>query len=100
MTDEKNAATNLKDAMDTFVAEKFAPNSIWYIDTMSKAFELGGELATNQIAHDFIKTLAEGIVGNEDANYVVDFFVEISIEYSNKRRGIISNILMSNVFHI
>ncbi|ETO21015.1 hypothetical protein RFI_16191 [Reticulomyxa filosa] len=94
---------SLKDSVDVYLrqeliekitslAESYAPDPIWYIETMTEVFELGGELVQEQIAHNFIKHVALGIEqagddGEEDeldrdaknsdvAQYVADFFLE------------------------
>jgi len=120
MTNENNVnvictklINSLKDSVDsylrtqlaekiTFLAEKFAPDTIWYIETMSDVFELGAELVSPQFAHNFIKTLAEGIVENQEdeeaeediANYAADFFYQILVTNLNKKRKRIPNILL------
>eukprot|EP01083_Nonionella_stella_P156163 505325_1 len=69
---------------------------------MSQVFELGADLVKTQIAHNFIKTLAEGIIENQEdedseediANYAADFFYQILIGNLKKKRKRIPNILM------
>ena len=73
----------------TFLAEKFAPDTIWYIETMAQVFELGADLVATQFGHNFVKTLAEGIRENEEdedaeediANFAADFFYQILLVY-------------------
>eukprot|EP01084_Bolivina_argentea_P070780 128709_1 len=119
MTNEKNVNVictkliiSLRDSVDvylrtqliekiTFLAEKFAPDTIWFIDTMSQVFELGADLVKTQIAHNFVKTLSEGIIENQEdeeseediANYAADFFYQILVKNLKKRRKRIPNIL-------
>jgi len=86
----------------TFLAEKFAPDTIWFIDTMARVFELGADLVKPQFAHNFVKTLAEGIVENAEdeeseediANYAADFFYQILVANLKKKRKRIPHILM------
>lgn len=118
MTNENNVnvictklIASLKDSVDVFLrrelvekitslAEKYAPDTIWFIETMSDVFELGAELVKPQFAHNFVKTLAEGIAENEEDDesdedikqYAADFFYEV---LNTKTR--IPNILMKIV---
>lgn len=111
MTNENNVnvictklIVSLKDSVDvylrtqlvekiTFLAEKFAPDTIWFIETMSQVFELGADLVKPQFAHNFVKTLAEGIVENQEdeeseediANYAADFFYQILLKNVKKK---------------
>ncbi|CAK9005519.1 AP-4 complex subunit epsilon (AP-4 adaptor complex subunit epsilon) (Adaptor-related protein complex 4 subunit epsilon) (Epsilon subunit of AP-4) (Epsilon-adaptin) [Durusdinium trenchii] len=61
----------LKDAVDKFLrqdlvtricqlAERFAPSNLWYIRTITKVFELGGDLVETEVAHNLLRLLAEG----------------------------------------
>jgi len=36
------------------LGEKFAPTKNWYIRTMNKVFEMGGDLITQQLTNSFI----------------------------------------------
>jgi AP-4 complex subunit epsilon-1 len=41
------------------LGEKFAPTKSWYIRTMNKVFELGGDLITQIITNNFIASVNE-----------------------------------------
>lgn len=41
------------------LGEKFAPSKSWYIRTMNKVFEMGGDLITQNITNKFIASLCE-----------------------------------------
>ena len=63
---------------------------------MSQVFELGADLVKPQFAHNFVKTLAEGVIENEEdeeseediANYAADFFYQILIKNLKKKRKV------------
>ena len=69
---------------------------------MSQVFELGADLVKPQFAHNFVKTLAEGIIENQEdedaeediANYAADFFYQILVRNLKKKRKRIPNLLM------
>jgi len=46
------------------LAERFAPSNIWYVRTVAKVFELGGDLVESEVAHNLLRLLAEG--GSEE----------------------------------
>lgn len=41
------------------LGEKFAPTKAWYIRTMNKVFEMGGDLITQNITNQFITSVSE-----------------------------------------
>ena len=41
------------------LGERFAPNKAWYVRTMNKVFELGGDLITHEITSKFFSSVAE-----------------------------------------
>ena len=41
------------------LGEKFAPDKSWYIRTMNKVFELGGDLITQDLTNKFIASIGE-----------------------------------------
>ena len=49
----------------TTLAERFAPDAIWYIETMTSVIEAGGDLVEAKAAHNLRKLIAEGS-GDED----------------------------------
>ncbi|XP_062484511.1 AP-4 complex subunit epsilon-1 isoform X2 [Pezoporus occidentalis] len=49
------------------LAEKYAPNNEWFIQTMNAVFSVGGDLVHTDIPNNFLRLLAEGFDdGNED----------------------------------
>ncbi|XP_065066485.1 uncharacterized protein LOC135692305 [Rhopilema esculentum] len=44
----------------TALAEKFAPDNEWFIETMNTVFELGGSLVRPQVAHNLMMLIGEG----------------------------------------
>eukprot|EP00003_Mantamonas_plastica_P010897 TRINITY_DN2043_c0_g1_i4.p1 TRINITY_DN2043_c0_g1~~TRINITY_DN2043_c0_g1_i4.p1 ORF type:complete len:1067 (-),score=443.58 TRINITY_DN2043_c0_g1_i4:615-3815(-) len=66
----------------TTLAERFAPNASWYIETMNTIFELGGDLVRPEVAHNLLRLLAEGAGGDEDADnelrtFAVDSYLQL-----------------------
>ena len=41
------------------LTEQFSPNKTWFVRTMNKLFELGGELVTAEMSDKFIKSISE-----------------------------------------
>jgi len=52
----------------TNLAEKFAPDNEWYIDTMNEVFELGGDLVPNDVAYNMMMLIGEGIDDEAETN--------------------------------
>lgn len=52
----------------TSLAERFAPNNEWYVNTMNSVFELGGDLIPMDTAYNLMRLVAEGTGDDEDAN--------------------------------
>ncbi|KAK9907437.1 hypothetical protein WJX75_003646 [Coccomyxa subellipsoidea] len=51
------------------LAERFAPDTQWFIDTMNKVFELGGDVVAPSLAHGLMRLIAEGAgEGDESAD--------------------------------
>ena len=48
----------------TALAERFAPNHEWYIDTMCLLFELGSEYLNDEILNNFLKLVVENCEEN------------------------------------
>lgn len=44
----------------TSLAERFAPNNEWYVNTMNTVFELGGDLVPAETAYNLMRLVAEG----------------------------------------
>lgn len=49
----------------TSLAERYAPSTHWYIITMNKVFELGGESVPPEVVNNLLRLLAEGSGDNE-----------------------------------
>eukprot|EP00111_Clytia_hemisphaerica_P002601 TCONS_00007391-protein len=45
----------------TTLADKFAPDNEWFIMTMNEVFELGGHLVQEDVAHNIMRLIGEGI---------------------------------------
>ncbi|XP_066523362.1 AP-4 complex subunit epsilon-1 isoform X2 [Hoplias malabaricus] len=63
------------------LAEKYAPDNEWFIQTMNVVFSLGGDLMTTDIPSSFLRLFAEGSE-NEDEDrqlrlYAVDSYLAI-----------------------
>ncbi|KGN54006.2 hypothetical protein Csa_011850 [Cucumis sativus] len=50
------------------LAEEFAPNNHWFIQTINKVFEHAGDLVNIKVAHDLMRLIAEGF--REDGDTV------------------------------
>lgn len=50
----------------TTLAERYAPNNEWYLNTMNETFELGGDLIQPSVSHNLMRFIAEG-TGEDDA---------------------------------
>lgn len=50
----------------TSLAERFAPNNEWYVNTMNTVFELGGDLVPAETAYNLMRLVAEG-TGEDEA---------------------------------
>lgn len=44
----------------TQLAERFAPDNLWFIQTMNAVFELGGDMVRQEVAHNLMRLIAEG----------------------------------------
>eukprot|EP01087_Luapelamoeba_hula_P021168 TRINITY_DN7349_c0_g1_i1.p1 TRINITY_DN7349_c0_g1~~TRINITY_DN7349_c0_g1_i1.p1 ORF type:complete len:1259 (-),score=225.82 TRINITY_DN7349_c0_g1_i1:38-3778(-) len=62
----------------TLLAERYAPNNGWFIDTMISVFELGGNLVRPHVAHNLMHLIAEGtedeVADRELCSYAVSAF--------------------------
>ncbi|KAL3152008.1 hypothetical protein ABBQ32_001127 [Trebouxia sp. C0010 RCD-2024] len=47
------------------LAERFAPDTQWFLDTMNQVFELGGDVVSPQLANSLMRLIGEG-GGEED----------------------------------
>lgn len=74
------------------LGEKFAPNKAWYIRTMNKVFEVGGDLITQEITNNFISSVSEYQV-HEDGEEFRESTIKIYLKVL-KRNPAISQALM------
>jgi len=44
----------------TSIAERYAPDNEWYVNTMNTVFELGGDLVPSETAYNLMRLVAEG----------------------------------------
>ncbi|CAL8463047.1 g2581 [Coccomyxa elongata] len=49
------------------LAERFAPDTQWFIDTMNKVFEVGGDVVAVSLAHGLMRLIAEGAGEGDEA---------------------------------
>eukprot|EP00051_Salpingoeca_urceolata_P028400 m.486657 g.486657 ORF g.486657 m.486657 type:complete len:1260 (-) comp24542_c0_seq1:51-3830(-) len=42
------------------LAERFAPDNMWFLETMNSLFEIGGDLVQPDVAHNLMRLIAEG----------------------------------------
>ena len=49
----------------TTLAEKYAPDNEWFIETMNEVFELGGDLVPVKVAYNMMAIIGEGIDEDE-----------------------------------
>ncbi|XP_026775724.2 AP-4 complex subunit epsilon-1 [Pangasianodon hypophthalmus] len=63
------------------LAEKYAPDSEWFIQSMNAVFSLGGDLMRPDIPNNFLRLLAEGSDAEEDDRqlrlYAVDSYMTV-----------------------
>lgn len=71
----------------TELAERYAPNNHWYIDTMNVMFHVGGGHVRPEVAYNLIRLISQGTSDNEDEDnqlrqYAVSTFLQ-SLESSD-----------------
>jgi AP-4 complex subunit epsilon-1 len=69
------------------LGENFAPNKNWYIRTMNKVFELGGDLITQQLTNKFIFSLSE-YYKQEDGELFRESTIKIYLKVLKKNPSI------------
>lgn len=52
----------------TQLAERYAPDNVWFLNTMNNVFELGGDLVQEETAHNLMRLIAEGSGEDEQAD--------------------------------
>eukprot|EP00434_Breviolum_minutum_P043252 symbB.v1.2.038545.t1/scaffold6037.1/size21546/1 len=58
----------------TSLAERFAPDNEWYVNTMNTVFELSGELVPAETAYNLMRLVAEGAGEDESADNAFRIF--------------------------
>lgn len=63
------------------IAEKYAPENKWFIETMNTVFSLGGDLIQPDIPNSFLKLLSEGFESEEENKklrlFAVDSYISL-----------------------
>lgn len=63
------------------LAEKFAPDNSWFIQTMNDVFSIGGDLLQQDVPNNFLRLLAEGSESKEEDDelrlYAVDSYLSV-----------------------
>lgn len=63
------------------IAEKYAPENKWFIETMNIVFSLGGDLIQPDIPNSFLKLLSEGFESEEENKklrlFAVDSYISL-----------------------
>lgn len=53
------------------VAERYAPNNSWYITTITKLFEVSGDMVDPQVAQNLMSLIAEGTGESDEADMLL-----------------------------
>ena len=69
------------------LGEKFAPNKNWYVRTMNKVFELGGDLITQDLTNKFIASICE-YYKQEDGDMFRESTIKIYMKVLKKNPNI------------
>ncbi|KAK9809765.1 hypothetical protein WJX73_004225 [Symbiochloris irregularis] len=62
------------------LAERFAPDMQWFLDTLNQMFELGGAVVPDSMAHGVMRLIAEG-AGQDDAEAMRQLHVQAVTAY-------------------
>jgi len=74
------------------LGEKFAPSKSWYIRTMNKVFEMGGDLITQNITNKFIASLCE-YQKSEEGEAFRDSTIKIYLKVLKKNPSIAESLM-------
>lgn len=74
------------------LGEKFAPSRSWYIRTMNKVFEMGGDLITQNITNKFIASLCE-YQKSEEGEAFRDSTIKIYLKVLKKNPSIAESLM-------
>ena len=53
------------------IAERYAPNNAWYIRTITKLFEVSGDMVSPEVAQNLMSLIAEGTGESEEADMLL-----------------------------
>jgi len=53
------------------IAERYAPNNAWYIGTITKLFEVSGDMVPQNVAQNLMSLIAEGTGESEEADMLL-----------------------------
>ena len=53
------------------IAERYAPNNAWYIRTITKLFEVSGDMVSQQVAQNLMSLIAEGTGESEETDMLL-----------------------------
>ena len=74
------------------LGEKFSPSRSWYIRTMNKVFEMGGDLITQDITNKFIASLCE-YQKSEEGEAFRDSTIKIYLKVLKKNPSIAESLM-------
>ncbi|XP_041652629.1 AP-4 complex subunit epsilon-1 [Cheilinus undulatus] len=69
------------------LAEKYAPDNEWFIETMNTVFSVGGDMMQPDIPNNFLKLLSEGFDSVEEDRKLRQFAVDSYISLLHGRPG-------------
>ncbi|XP_053991253.1 uncharacterized protein LOC128883185 isoform X2 [Hylaeus volcanicus] len=69
------------------LAERFAPNQLWYVTTLNKVWMIGGDVVPQNSAHNLLRLVAEGPTGldhqdNLFRQQTVNIYIQLLNEHS------------------
>lgn len=70
----------------TQLAERFAPDNAWFVDTMNSLFEFAGDLVQPEVAFNLMRLIAEGTEDDEADNELRISAAESYIELLEKNK--------------
>lgn len=53
------------------ISERYAPNNAWYIRTITKLFEVSGDMVSQEVAQNLMSLIAEGTGESEEADMLL-----------------------------
>lgn len=54
------------------LAERYAPNNLWYVETITDLFEISGEFVTQEVSQNLMTLIAEGSADDEEDSEEAD----------------------------